>query len=51
MQNEKQVIALAGVGAVGKYFCEELLASDRFDIVVLSRSVRSIPTSSSHPSA
>ena len=44
MQNEKQVIALAGVGAVGKYLCEELLASDRFDVVVLSRNVRSIST-------
>lgn len=38
MENGKQVVALAGVGAVGKYLCEELLASDRFDVVVLSRS-------------
>ncbi|MCJ1470878.1 hypothetical protein MMC07_009525 [Pseudocyphellaria aurata] len=33
----RQVIALAGVGCLGKYVCEELLADDRFDVVVISR--------------
>ena len=42
MQLEKQVIAVAGVGDVGRYLCEELLTNNRFDVVVISRSVRSI---------
>lgn len=36
----RQVIALAAVGCMGKYVCEELLKDDRFDVVVISRSVR-----------
>ncbi|KAL2049948.1 hypothetical protein ABVK25_009815 [Lepraria finkii] len=32
-----QTIALAGVGDLGKYTCEELLASPRFSVIVLSR--------------
>lgn len=35
-----QVIALAAVGCMGRYVCEELLKDDRFDVVVISRSVR-----------
>ena len=35
----RQVIALAAVGCMGKYVCEELLADDRFDVVVISRAV------------
>ncbi|KAI4250908.1 MAG: hypothetical protein LQ352_005184 [Teloschistes flavicans] len=34
----RQVIALAAVGCMGKYVCEELLKDDRFDVVVISRS-------------
>ncbi|KAI4120889.1 MAG: hypothetical protein LQ338_006696 [Usnochroma carphineum] len=33
----RKVVALAGVGDLGKYVCEELLASPDFDVVVLSR--------------
>ncbi|KAL8700001.1 MAG: hypothetical protein Q9224_001172, partial [Gallowayella concinna] len=33
----RQVIALAAVGCMGKYVCEELLADDRFDVIVISR--------------
>lgn len=40
MPHQQQVIALAGVGDVGRYVCEELIADDRFDVVVLSRNVR-----------
>ena len=36
---DQQVVAIAGVGNLGKYACEELLADDRFDVVVLTRSV------------
>ncbi|KAI4090958.1 MAG: hypothetical protein L6R37_007813 [Teloschistes peruensis] len=34
----RQVIALAAVGCMGRYVCEELLKDDRFDVVVISRS-------------
>ena len=43
-----QVIALAAVGCMGKYVCEELLADDRFDVVVISRGVRSLHLLSHH---
>ncbi|KAL8711223.1 MAG: hypothetical protein Q9220_004368 [cf. Caloplaca sp. 1 TL-2023] len=33
----RQTIALAAVGSMGKFVCEELLADDRFDVVVISR--------------
>lgn len=39
MPNTGQVIAVAGVGDLGKYICEELLASDKFTVIVLSRGV------------
>lgn len=39
MTGLRQVIALAGVGNLGKYLCEELLSDDRYDVVVLSRKV------------
>ena len=42
MTTPRQVIALAAVGCMGKYVCEELLADDRFDVVVISRGVRLI---------
>ena len=42
MAAERQVIALAGVGDFGKYVCEELLADDRFEVVVISRGVNLI---------
>ena len=38
---DRQVILVAGVGGLGKYACEELIASAQFDVVVLSRSVSS----------
>jgi predicted dinucleotide-utilizing enzyme len=47
MSSARQVIALVGVGNLGKYICEELVADDRFDLVVISRRV--IPTDSSLP--
>ena len=34
-----QVVAVAGVGHLGRYVCEELLASPDFDVVVLTREV------------
>ena len=34
-----QVIALAGVGNLGRYICEELIKDKSFDVVVLSRHV------------
>lgn len=40
MSDTRQVIAVAGVGDLGKYICEELLASDEFTAIVLSRGVR-----------
>ncbi|KAB8218710.1 NAD(P)-binding protein [Aspergillus novoparasiticus] len=33
----RQVIALAGVGNLGKYLCEELLKDSRYSLVILSR--------------
>ncbi|KAL9130411.1 MAG: hypothetical protein Q9175_007030 [Cornicularia normoerica] len=39
MPSDHQIVALAGVGDLGKYICEELLASPLFDVVVLSRRV------------
>lgn len=42
-----EVVAVAGVGDLGRYVCEELLASPSFDVVVLTRQVSiSIITSS-----
>ncbi|KAL9130664.1 MAG: hypothetical protein Q9217_001191 [Psora testacea] len=38
MSLPRQVIAVAGVGDLGRYICEELLASPVFDVVVLTRS-------------
>ena len=38
----REVIALAGVGDLGRYVCEELLASPYFSVVILTRSVRSL---------
>ena len=40
MPDNRQVIAVAGVGDLGKYICEELLTSDDFTVIVLSRRVR-----------
>ncbi|KAI4251761.1 MAG: hypothetical protein LQ352_004673 [Teloschistes flavicans] len=37
MSSPRPVIALAGVGNLGRYICEELVASAHFDVVVLSR--------------
>ncbi|KAL8749303.1 MAG: hypothetical protein Q9184_006862 [Pyrenodesmia sp. 2 TL-2023] len=37
MVADRQVIAIAGAGHLGKYVCEELLASPDFDVVVLTR--------------
>ncbi|KAI4086738.1 MAG: hypothetical protein LQ344_007307 [Seirophora lacunosa] len=37
MDIERQVIALAGVGHLGRYVCEELIASPDFDVIVLTR--------------
>lgn len=34
-----QTIAVAGVGNLGKYICEELLKDERFEVVVLARQV------------
>lgn len=42
-------MALAGVGDVGKYFYEELIAADDFDVVILSRSVRLAPARKEKP--
>lgn len=39
MVKDRQTIALAGVGDLGRYVCEELLESSEFDIVVLTREV------------
>lgn len=39
MSKSKPVIALAGVGNLGRYVCEELNSSPHFDVVVLSRGV------------
>lgn len=41
MSTTPPIIALAGVGDLGRYVCEELLASSQFEVVVLSRGVRS----------
>ncbi|KAL9006068.1 MAG: hypothetical protein Q9188_001195 [Gyalolechia gomerana] len=52
MADDRQVIAVAGVGHLGRYVCEELLASPNFDVVVLTRqeSVTEIlPMQSSNP--
>ncbi|MCJ1228201.1 hypothetical protein MMC12_004862 [Toensbergia leucococca] len=35
--DDRQVIALAGVGNFGRYVCEELLEDPRFKVVVISR--------------
>ena len=37
--SHRQVIAVAGVGDLGKYICEELQASEDFDVIALSRKV------------
>jgi hypothetical protein len=39
MDAERQVIAVAGVGILGNYICDELQKSPGFDIIVLTRSV------------
>ena len=39
MPQDPQVVAVAGVGHLGRYVCEELLASPDFDVVVLTREV------------
>ena len=38
---DRQVILVAGVGDLGKYACEELSASEHYDVAVLSRTVGS----------
>ena len=43
MGNARQVIALAGVGDLGRYVCEELHASPDFDAIVLTRAVSHLP--------
>lgn len=35
----RKVIALAGVGNLGRYVCEQLVSDDRFSVVLLSRQV------------
>ncbi|KAL8779761.1 MAG: hypothetical protein Q9213_006789 [Squamulea squamosa] len=37
MGDSRQTIALAAVGSMGKFVCEELLADKRFQVVVISR--------------
>ncbi|KAL9022862.1 MAG: hypothetical protein Q9180_008528, partial [Flavoplaca navasiana] len=37
MVGDRQIIAVAGVGHLGRYICEELLAAPDFDVIVLSR--------------
>ena len=49
MAASRQTIALAAVGSMGKFVCEDLLADDRFNVVVISRGVRSL--SAPHPYA
>ena len=39
MMQDRQVILVGGVGDLGKYACEELFASEHFDVAVLSRTV------------
>ena len=39
MATTRQVIALAGVGDLGRYISEELLLSSHFDVVILTRGV------------
>ncbi|KAI4145783.1 MAG: hypothetical protein LQ341_002273 [Variospora aurantia] len=45
MTVSRQTIALAAVGSIGKFVCEELLSDDRFNVVVISRGVRRPPSS------
>ena len=37
--SNRQVIAIAGAGSLGRYICEELLSSPDFSLVILTRSV------------
>ncbi|KAL8786520.1 MAG: hypothetical protein Q9213_002747 [Squamulea squamosa] len=37
MADNRQVIAVAGVGHLGRYICEELLASPDFKVIILAR--------------
>lgn len=46
MADHRQVVAVAGVGHLGRYICEELLASPHFEVIVLARPVS---ISSIHP--
>ncbi|KAL9031262.1 MAG: hypothetical protein Q9196_000700 [Gyalolechia fulgens] len=39
----RQVIAIAGAGDLGRYICEEILASPDFSVVILTRSVKHPP--------
>lgn len=39
MGGPRPVVALAAIGNLGKFLCEELLADGRFDFVVLTRQV------------
>lgn len=39
MSLQRPVVALAAIGNLGKYVWEELIADDRFDVVVLTRQV------------
>ncbi|KAG8530084.1 uncharacterized protein KY384_005566 [Bacidia gigantensis] len=43
MATARQTIALAGVGNLGRYICEEFVASPDFDVVVLSRDAAGKP--------
>ena len=43
MDGQRPVVALAAIGNLGKFVCEELIADGHFDFVVLTRQV-SIPT-------
>ena len=43
MGDARQVIALAGVGDLGRYVCEELHASPDFEVIVLTRAVSHLP--------
>ena len=37
------MVALAAIGNLGKFVCEELIADGRFDVVVLTRQVKTEP--------
>ena len=48
MPDTQQTIALAGVGSLGKYVYEELVKSDFYNVIVISRRVSPPNPCSSH---